>query len=110
MYITLYIKTLDYDKAKDTVNNVLSNISQEYIKNINFKLEPYWKFDDLLVADIELKLNNELDAPTREKFLYSISNNWIFHRHDKSEALSSETMEACQLKYNLEMISVDFIN
>jgi len=96
VFIRLFIKTKEHDKATETVKSVVSNILEVFINNTSVKIKPYWKFDDVLVAEISLELLKELDDKVKSEFLYSISDNWMFFNMDKSEALSSETMEGDQ--------------
>ncbi|MBK1810236.1 hypothetical protein JHL18_06245 [Clostridium sp. YIM B02505] len=110
MFIRLFIKTIDNIIATETVKNVLSHIPSEFISKVDVKIEPYWKFDDVLVAELKIELSRELNDEVINDFLYSISNNWMFLGYENSEALSSHTMENCILKYSLEMIDVHFLD
>lgn len=110
MFIRLFIKTIENDIAKETVKNVLSHIPSELISKVDIKIEPYWKFDDVLVAELEINLFKELDKSMKGEFLYAIANYWMFLGYENSEALSSHTMENCILKYSLEMIDVHFLD
>ncbi|WP_284691977.1 hypothetical protein [Clostridium zeae] len=42
--------------------------------------------------------------------MYAISNYWMFLGYDNNEAISSQTMEDCILKYCVEMIDVHFVD
>lgn len=109
MFIRLFIKTNAQDKATETVKNVVSNIPESYVRNISVNIEPFWKFDNISIAEIKLELLKELDDEVKSNFLYCISDNWEFFNPDKSAALSSETMKGgSTLKYDLEMIDVYF--
>lgn len=109
MFIRLFIRITDHNKALEIAKNVASNIPSELIKNISFKVEPYWKFDDTSVAEIRLDTFKELGGNVKNEFLNSISNNWMFFGYDKSECISSKTMEGgCAMNYDLDMIDVHF--
>ena len=109
MFIRLFIRTTLHNKASEIVKHVVSNIPNEFIIGMNYKIEPYWKFDDTMVAEINLEISKGFDDKAKNDFLNSISDNWIFFHHDKSEALSSITMEGgCTMHYDLEMINVQF--
>lgn len=108
LFIRLFIRTTSHDKAYETAQNVVSNISNEMITETNYKIEPYWKFDDSMVVEIRLEISREFDDKEKMNFLNSIADKWTFWGPDNSEALSSETMEDCRMKYDLEMINIFF--
>lgn len=105
MFIRLFIHTTSQDEANNTVNDVLREIKPLIIKVDSIKIEPYWKFDNVMVAELRLSNKENLVLDEIKTFLYFISNVWDFLKSG-DEALSSYTMEGCILKYNLEMIHV----
>lgn len=106
MFIRLFIKTKDSKKSIMIVNDLLSYINEDNIKYKDIKTEPYWKFDDITVAEIQLELNEPLHSKKKEEFLNNISNRWLYFGEE--EVLSSETMNDCRLNYDLEMINIFF--
>lgn len=109
MFIRLFIRTIVYDEASLIAKEIVSNIPKEFIKSSSVKIEPYWKYDDTLVAEIKLELLKEFGYEVKKKFLNSISDNWIFLGIDNSEAISSKTMEGgSTMNHDIDMIDIYF--
>jgi hypothetical protein len=106
MFIRLFIKTTDSGKVVMIINNLLSCINEDNIKYKDIKTKHYWKFDDAIVAEIQLELYKPLQSEKKQDFLNSISNKWLCFGEE--EALSSVTMEDCRLNYDLTMINIFF--
>lgn len=106
MLLRLFIKAIDYDDAKISINSVLSNIEKSNIKRQTIKIEPYWKSDEVIVGEINLELYELLGNDERDKFLKQIAVKWLFF--DNDEVLSSNTIEENKLRYNLEMANIFF--
>jgi hypothetical protein len=106
MFLRLFIRTTSNERSMIIVENLLSLINDDIeCKDINTK--PYWKFVDMTIAEIQLKLCNQLQDEKREEFLNSISNRWLCFGDE--EVLSYDTMENCKLNYgDLEMINIFF--
>lgn len=106
MFIRLFIKTTDSEKAITIANSILSDIKEDNIRNINITAEPYWKYDNSTVVEVELELVELLDYKSKKQFLDKISNKWICFGEE--EVLSSVTMDGCILNYEIEMINIFF--
>ena len=106
MLLRLFIKTIDYNDARASINSVLSNIGKGNIKKQTIKVEPYWKSDEIIVGEINLELFDSLGDEERDKFMKQVAVKWLFF--DEGEVLSSNTMEGNKLNYNLEMVNIFF--
>lgn len=106
MFIRLFIKTIDNDKAIEIIRNLLSYINEDNIKCKDIRTEPYWKYGDVTVSEIKLELYRPFQSNGREDFLNCISNKWVYFNDE--EVMSYATMDQCKLNYNLEMINIFF--
>ncbi|PRR76611.1 hypothetical protein [Clostridium thermopalmarium] len=106
MIIKLFIKTTDNDKVAMVIKCLMSYINEDNIKYKDIKTEPYWKFHNTTVAEIQLELYKPLDSKIKEDFLNRISNRWLYFGEE--EVLSSVTMEGCRLSCDLEMVNIFF--
>ncbi len=104
MFIRLFIKTTETEKAIMVVNELLACINEDYIEYADVETEPYWKINDIIVAEVKLRMVKPLRGNKRIEFLNSISNKWEYYGED--EMLSSLAMENCNLNYNLEIINI----
>jgi hypothetical protein len=106
MLIRLFIKTTSYDIAKETISNVLSYFKNKVTINQSIEMKPYWKFDNVIVCEINLELSKTLVIEEREEFLSGIATKWLYF--GDNEVLTSLTIDGNSLNYNLEMTNIFF--
>jgi hypothetical protein len=106
MLIRLFIKTTSYDIAKETISNVLSYFKNKVTINQSIEMKPYWKFDNVIVCEINLELSKTLGIEEREEFLSGIATKWLYF--GDNEVLTSLTIDGNSLNYNLEMTNIFF--
>lgn len=104
MFFRFFIYAGKDDDAIKIFDDCLKDIKVYITKKSNFKIEPYWKFNDMYVVEVSLKL--EIEKGKFIAFLDSISDNWLQFGDD--ELLASENIDGFSenIKNKISMVNV----
>ncbi|MHA2960490.1 hypothetical protein [Priestia megaterium] len=107
MFVRLYVTAQNETEAKENLKVVLEKIKQILVKTNVEKLEPYWKFDDIYVVELNLIVKKDLSLNELNTLLKTISDKWQCYGEPINEFLASKTTEGCNyILKGVEMINI----
>lgn len=103
MFFRFFIYAGNDDEAIKIFDDCLKDIKYYIIKKSNFTIEPYWKFTNMYVVEVSLKL--EIEKGKFITFMDSISDNWLQFGSD--ELLASENIDGFSgnIKNKISMVN-----
>lgn len=103
MFFRFFIYARKDDDAIKIFDDCLKDIKVYITTKSNFKIEPYWKFNNMYVVEMSLKLEIEKDKFIA--FMDSISDNWL--RFGNDELLASENIDGYSenIKNKISMVN-----
>jgi len=107
LFIRLYVTAQNEKEAKVTLKAVLEKIKQIVIRINVEKVEPYWKFNDMYVIELNLIVKKELNPSQLKRLLESIADKWSCYGEPINEFLASKTTKGCNyILKGVEMINI----
>ncbi|KML31413.1 MULTISPECIES: hypothetical protein [Priestia] len=107
MFVRLYVTAKNKTDAKKNLKICLEKINPILVKANVEKLEPYWKFDDMYVVELNLIVKKDLSLNELTQLLETISDKWQYYGDPINEFLASKTAEGCNyILKGVEMINI----
>ena len=107
MLIRIFTDTDTENNTKKVYEDFTERISN-FIKEIkSIKMESYWKYSDMYVIEIDIKLTCTPYDMQFQEFLYKISDKWHFCGIPVDEAVASINDDGCSYIINgVNMINI----
>ncbi|AKP76789.1 hypothetical protein ABE036_03275 [Priestia aryabhattai] len=107
MFVRLYVTAKNKTEAEKDLKFFLEKINQILVKANVERLEPYWKFDDVYVVELNLIVKKDLSLNELTQLLETISDKWQYYGDPINEFLASKTAEGCNyILKGVEMINI----
>ncbi|WP_338751109.1 hypothetical protein [Bacillus sp. FJAT-52991] len=109
MFIRLYLNAKNKDQAQHSINKFLKIFEPITESEQLLKVEPYWKIENIYVAEIDIIPQENYTSKSLNEILYEISDHWIEFGDPVNELLASATDDNCKFIIpEFNMVNIHF--
>ncbi len=106
MFIRIFIINNNFNGAEKVLLDVINLLPIKIKKHSVDKLEQYWKFEEMIVLESNIKLDRKLTEDEKKEFALRIGNNAEFYGDPIEEFLISLSADDIEI-YNKYIYMID---